>query len=137
MIRVDKVMQRLITDIPTPGVVKTVAADLDVDSIDHLPFITHATQVAQDRNAAGLYSGVLTVNIFLAPADTPLTFVEAIYDGVWSWDRFDGGDMPGVGGVEAIDSEIQAFTRLATAVQMLNKSVTQYVGSWNLTIREH
>lgn len=117
--------------------VAEVAADLDVDSFDEVPFVTHSELIAQDGNANGLWTVTLTVNIFVDAARNPHETVSAIYDLIRSWGEHPtAGVVPGVGGVENVE-DLQAFTPLPGAAQMLNKVVRQYNGSFSIGVRHH
>lgn len=136
MLDADALFQSLLTAIPTT-VDKAVAADLDVGSIELLPFVTHSSLFAQDRNGPGLYSLTLSVSLFIDETMTTETTPSELYKGIWGWVTSPtAGVVPAVGAVESILREISAFVRLTSGVQMLNTSVTQYVGSWELTVRE-
>lgn len=138
MLAVDELFQPLLTAIATTAD-KEVAADLDAHSFEHVPFVTHSSLFAQDRNGAGLYSVTLSVSLFIDHAHPHMTeFIGQMYDGIWAWGESpNAGSVPGVGAVEEIARELSAFSRLASGVQMQNATVTQYVGSWELTVREH
>ena len=138
MLATDELFQGLLTAIPTTAD-KEVAADLNVDSFEHLPMVTHSSIFAQDRNGRGLYSVTLSVSLFIDHAHPQMTeFIGELYDGIWKWDTDPhAGFLPSVGAVEAIERELSAFSRLTSGVQMPNNTITQYVGSWELTVREH
>lgn len=125
----DTLFQTLLTRLAIPGA--TVEADLDVDSFDEVPFITHQSIIAQDNNGPGLWTVTLSVNLFIGP-ENPFPTVASLYAGIWSWNLPLEGVVDGVGSVsEVIDGS--AFSRLGAA-QMLNKVVTQYVGSFELAV---
>lgn len=128
----DRLFQSLLTEIKPAG--SEVAADLDVDSFDAVPFITHNSLIAQDRNGAGLWTVQLNVNLFVGP-ENPFPTVNALYEGIWSWDQPQNGVVAGIGHVVEV-TDGNAFSRLGAA-QMLNKVVTQYVGSFRLTVRSY
>ncbi len=139
MLNADRLFQTLLTGIATDLGVSddSVGADLDTDSFEYVPFITHRSLVAQNRNGEGLYSVSLTVSLFLDVSETDFEWVEQFHDRIMLWDSVEmTGIVPGVGGVESIDREIAAFDRMTSGAQMLNKSVTQFVGSWELTVRK-
>lgn len=115
----------------------SVGAELDVDSFTLLPFLTHRSLVAADLNGPEAHSVSLTVNLFLDPSDTPFEWVERLHAAIWRWDSAEmTGIVPGVGGVEEIRREIAAFDRVTSGAQMLGKEVTQYIGTWELTVRK-
>ncbi|ALJ22043.1 hypothetical protein [Microbacterium sp. No. 7] len=138
MLNHTRLFQTLLTAVGNTHGAGGVAADLDVDTIDHIPFITHSSQAAQNRNGPGLYTVSLDVNIFLDHRETPFSFVQDIYDSIHAWVEhpFDTGTAPGVGAVTSIDNENSAFTRVTAGVHMTNKLVTQWRASWELTARE-
>lgn len=139
MLNADRLFQTLLMGIAKDlgASEEAVGADLDTDSFEHVPFITHRSLVAQDRNAPGLYSVTLTVSLFLDVSETGFEWVQGFYDRIMLWDSVEmTGIVRGVGGVESIDREVAAFDRMTSGVQMLNKSVTQLVGSWELTVRK-
>lgn len=131
----DRLFSRLLDALDIPGA--EVAADLDIDSFDDVPFITHHSLIAQTGNAPGLWSAVLTVNVFLEATDATFGIVRAVYRGIHSWEDPESGIVPGVGAVESIDRDVEAFTRRGQSVDLNAKSVTQYTGSFELTIRNH
>lgn len=137
MLAADELFQPLLTAIPTTAA-KDVNADLDAGSFERVPLITHSSLFAQDRNGPGLYSVTLTVSLFIDHSHPHMTeFVGEVYDGIWAWDQSPtAGFIPGVGAVKAIERELSAFARLGGNVQMPNNIVTQYVGSWELAVRE-
>ncbi|WP_100813014.1 hypothetical protein [Microbacterium lacus] len=140
LLRADRMFQTLFTEIAAgieidsapEGI--TVAADLDIGSFMEIPFLTHSSNYARDRNGPHLWTVTLSASIFLEPLGA-LDVVSAIDDGIWSWDYPLNGIVSGIGAVESIDEELSAFSRLGGEVQMKNKVVTQYVGSWQLTVQ--
>lgn len=130
----DKLFQTLIREI-TPARA-TVAADLDIGSFADLPFVTHYSLPSQDANGRGLWTVVLNVSIFDDPS-TAFELVDEVYTGIQSWDELPtAGVVPGIGGVEAIENEISAFSRVGGEAQMENKSAIQFSGSWQLAVRK-
>ena len=73
----------------------TTEADLDVDSIEEIPFVTHSETIARvDEN---LWDVNLTINLFLDPAGAQ-PVVDALYEAVTGWGEApDAGIIPGVG----------------------------------------
>lgn len=135
MLDADTMFQSLLFDLAPTGA--GVAAELDVGSFDALPYIVHSSQVQQDRNHEGLYTVTLSASLFLDHAETSFSFVSDMYDGIYSWVQSPtAGIVAGVGAIESMDQELSAFNRLTSGVQMMNKVVTQYVGSWEFTVRE-
>lgn len=130
----DQLFNTLIREIAPPEV--TVAGDLDVNSFQEIPFVTHFSTASQDGNANGLWTVVLTVSIFDDPA-TAYGLVKALYKGIWAWDDPTKGIVPGIGAIESIDQELSAFSRVGGEAQMENKTAIQYTGSWQLTARNH
>jgi hypothetical protein len=132
----DRLFQQLLIALDLTGVADgSIAADLDIDSFDRVPFITHNTTIAADRNGPGLWTAALTITAHIEAGIAHFPIIQELYAGIWSWDGPDDGIVPGVGAVERVENEIQAFTRLGRGVPMLNKVVTPYVGSFELSIR--
>ncbi|RBO73535.1 hypothetical protein [Microbacterium sp. H6] len=130
----DKLFQTLIREIAP--VRARVAADLDIGSFAELPFVTHFSLPSQDSNGRGLWTVVLNVSIFDDPS-TAFELVDEVYTGIQRWDELPtAGVVPGVGGVEAIENEISAFSRVGGEAQMENKSAIQFSGSWQLAVRK-
>lgn len=130
----DGLFQTLVREI-TPAHVD-VAADLDVGSYAALPFVTHFSVASQDRNARGLWTVTLTLSLFEDPL-TAFSLADTLYTGVLEWDeKPTAGVVPGVGGVESIENEISAFSRVGGEAQMEAKSITQLTGSWQLAVRK-
>lgn len=136
MLDSDTLFQGLLTAVPTTAS-KTVVADLAFDSLDDIPLVIHASTFAQDRNGPGLYSVTLSVTLYVDHSQPGMTeFIGQIYDGIRAWDTNPNVVLvPGVGAVESIERELSAFARFPS-VQMTNNVVTQYVGSWELVVRE-
>jgi hypothetical protein len=130
----DQLFQKLIVGIAPPGA--SVAADLDVNSFEEIPFITHFSTAVQDGNANGLWIVTLSVSLFDEPANA-FSRVEQLYQGIWGWDDPTKGIVPGIGAIESIDQELSAFSRVGGEAQMENKTAIQYTGSWQLTARNH
>lgn len=139
LIDIDRLIQTLLES-TMDGIVppSSIAADLDVDDLDNIPFITHNTSIAQDRNGNGFWSANLTLVAHVEASTAAFnTIIRPLYLGVHSWDLPQNGIVPGVGAVERVEQDIQAFTRLGRGVPMLNKVVTPYVGSFELSIRNY
>ncbi|MBQ9917356.1 MAG: hypothetical protein IJO71_09170 [Microbacterium sp.] len=135
LIDADSLFSQLLDALEIPDA--TIAVDLDVDSFDDVPFVTHHSIIAQAGNGPGLWSALLTVNIFLEVTDDTFGVVQALYRGIHSWDDPDKGIVPEVGAVETVERDVEAFTRRGPSVDLNAKSVTQYTGSFELTIRNH
>lgn len=135
LINSDKLFQTLLTHIALPDGV-SIIAEIDVDDFDVIPVITHNSTISQ-YDPRGLWTANLTVNIFLDRSETPFSLVQQVYAGIHEWgDSPLFGVIPGVGAVEQVN-DIEAFTRAGRGVPMLNKVVTPYVGSFELSIRNH
>lgn len=130
----DQLFNTLIRDITPPEA--SVAGDLDVNSFEEIPFVTHFSTASQEGNANGLWTVVLTVSLFDEPA-TAFAMVKTLYKGIWAWNDPTKGIVPGIGAIESIDQELSAFSRVGGEAQMENKTAIQYTGSWQLTARNH
>lgn len=130
----DLLFQTLVREI-TPARAE-VAGDLDIGSYAELPFVTHYSTVSQDGNGPGLWTVILSVSIFDDPA-TAFDLVDEVYTGIQSWNELPmAGVVPNVGGVESIEQEISAFSRVGGEAQMENKSAIQFTGSWQLAVKK-
>lgn len=130
----DGLFQKLVREI-TPERAD-VAGDLDVGTYADLPFVTHFSLASQDGNGRGLWTVTLTLSIFDEPT-TAFPLADEIYSGVHRWDdEATAGVAPGIGGVEAIEEEISAFSRVGGEAQMESKSTIQLTGSWRLAVRK-
>jgi len=129
----DRLFQHLFAALDIEGA--TVAADLDVDSFDSVPFITHRSTISQSGNGPGLWTAALSVSVFVEATTSTFRVVQDVYRGIHSWDAHDAGIVPHIGTVETVDRDIEAFTRMGQSVDLNAKSVTQYVGSFELTLR--
>lgn len=112
----------------------TTEADLDVDSIEALPFVTHSETIARvDEN---LWDVNLTINLFLEPlAAQPI--VDELYDVVTGWGEDpDAGIALGIGAIERLEDS-SAFIPITGEVLMVNKTVRHYQGSFSLRVRNH
>ena len=126
--------QRLLTASAPEGA--TVANDLDVDAFDEIPFITHTSILAQDRNGRGLWSVTLTINIFLDPSGAH-EVVSAVYEAIHAWGEDpDAAIVPGVGAVETVE-DLNAFIPVSGEIAMVNKTVRHYQGTFNIGARVH
>lgn len=113
----------------------TVASDLDVDSFDDVPFITHNETIAQD-GGPGLWTVMLTVNLFAEPRDS-FDVASYLYDAITEWGEDpENAIVPGVGAVEALE-DMNALVPVSGEVSMVNKIVVHYQGSFTLTVRSH
>lgn len=112
----------------------TTEADLDVDSIEEIPFVTHSEIIA--RVDESLWDVNLTINLFLDPAGAQ-PIVDVLYDVVTTWaENPDAGIIPGVGAVEKLE-DASAFMPVSGEVLMVNKVVRHYQGSFNLRVRNN
>lgn len=133
LIDTDRLFQALLVDLGVDGV--TIGADLGPDSADEIPFISHNSILGQDRNGIGLWTVNLTVTLYLEVSTATFQTVQEVYAGIHSWGESPtAGVMGGVAGVETVE-DVQAFTRVGQAIDMVSKTATQYVGSFNLTLR--
>ncbi|MDQ1113933.1 hypothetical protein QE418_003381 [Microbacterium testaceum] len=131
LLNASKLFQTLLTRDGPPAA--KVASDLDVGSFDDVPFITHSSQISQDRGP-GLWTVILTINLFLEPRDA-FDVADYVYSAVTEWgDDPDLGVVPGVGGVEDLE-DMNAFVPVSGEVSMVNKIVVHYQGSFTLTVR--
>lgn len=111
------------------------AADLDADTIDDLPALTHSSSVAQTGNADGLWEGILVVHLF-AFAQTAFSKAAEVYSLVHSWGNHPlEGVVPGVGAVEVV-TDMNALSRATGEIQMDTKQVVQYDGTFTVVIRK-
>ncbi|GAA2577318.1 hypothetical protein [Microbacterium binotii] len=133
----DRLFQALLERLELPGA--TVVADLDFDSFDDVPLITHRSFVAQEGNGRGIWRATLTINAFVDISSEPdpwTTVIQPLYDGIHAWgDSPLAGVIDGVGAVSSVDRDIEALNRHGNAVELDAKSITTYTGSFELTIR--
>ena len=135
LIDTDRLFQTLLTRLDIPDA--TIANELDTDSFDQVPFITHRSSLQQTSNGPGLWGCTLTVVAFIVASDATFPTLQALYAGIHSWgDDPVEGIVTGVAAVEEVE-DLEAFTRQSKGVPMLNAVVTPYVGSFGLTIRNH
>lgn len=114
----------------------SVAFDLDVDSFEHIPFVTHTSLIAQDGNGEGLWTVTLIVNLFVAPHDAQ-AFAASVYRVIRRWAADpEKTYIEGVGSLDLIE-DANAFVPVSGTVTMLNKVVRQYQGSFNMRARVH
>lgn len=132
MLNAARLFQALLTEAAPAGA--DVASDLDIDSFSLIPFVTHGSVIAQDRNGPGLWSVTLTVNVFLEPTGAH-DVVADLYHAIHAWGEDpDVGIVPGVGAIEEVE-DANAFTAVSGEVQMLNKVVRQYQAIFTITAR--
>lgn len=122
----DGLFNTLLNGIAIAG--ETVGAELDEGSYAAVPFISHFSTAAQDSNGPGLWTGTLTVNLFV-DASNGFAVARRFYAGIHAWNEPGVGVIPGIGGITQI-GDINAFSRIGEAVQMEAKSVVQYTGSF-------
>lgn len=116
----------------------TVRSDIDVEVMDEFPFVSFSIVVGEaiDNHAPPSgWTASLTINIFDDDLDRAKARAHAVYDAVWAWrDPFAGlGIIPDVGHVSDVADQ-SIFTRVVTA-EVEKKWVTQYAGSFELTVR--
>lgn len=135
LLHAGELFQTLLSDASAArGDLWTTEADLDVDSIEEIPFVTHSETIARvDEN---LWDVNLTVNLFLEPVSAQ-AIVDALYEDVTSWGEDpDAGVVQGVGGIERLEDS-SAFVPISGEVLMVNKIVRHYQGSFSLRVRNH
>lgn len=111
-----------------------VASDLDTDSFDLIPFLTHQSVIAQIPNGRGAWQITHSVNLFLEPADAD-EHTSTVYDLVHSW-----GEAPRAGLVENVGvvvtvEDLNAFSAMSGDVDMLNKVVRHYGAQFTILAR--
>lgn len=111
-----------------------VGSDLDTDSFDQVPFLTHQSVIAQLPNGKGGWQVTLTVNLFLEPADA-FERCSAVYDVVQDW-----GELPRNGLVEDVGvvvtvEDLNAFSAMSGEVEMLNKVIRHYQAQFSILAR--
>ena len=131
LLNVDVLFQTLYADaLPAMG----VGSDLDTDSFDEVPFLTHQSVIAQMPSGKGAWQVTHTVNLFLEPAGA-FAHTSAVYDLVHSW-----GDAPRAGLVEDVGvvvtvEDLNAFSAMSGEVDMLNKVVRHYQAQFTILAR--
>jgi hypothetical protein len=134
LIDADEFFQTLISNLSVSGL--TVGADLGPDAGDQIPFISHNSILSQNANGPGLWTVNLTLTLYLEVTTTTFQTVKDVYAGVHGWGNGMGVDGFVMGLAAVVDVEdVQAFTRVGQDVALNNKTVTQYVGSFELSIR--
>lgn len=112
----------------------TLAAELDVDSIDTLPFITYNVRGGdQSGNGPGLWSSPLTIRVFAEGQDAGWELCRDLYRVIHLWAEPGNSTVPGVAYVTNV-TDLSKFSRDAT-VAMEGKQITQYTGSFELITR--
>lgn len=112
------------------GAIGTIAADLDVESIDQVPFITFTTVGEGQTRGVGFWPVTLTLSVF-AEATNAFEITQQLYAVIHGWT---GRVVPGVGGVQDVD-DIAKFGRIGSNVDMIGKTISQRTGSFALTLR--
>ena len=126
--------QRLLDESKPEG--STVAGDLDMDSFDEIPFITHSTLIQQAGNGPGVWNVTLTVNLFLDPAGA-FPVVAAVYRAIHAWGEDpDAGVVADLAGIEEVE-DLNAFVPVSGEVVMNNKVCRHYQGTFNIVARAH
>lgn len=114
-----------------------VAAEVDADTFDQIPFLIHSSLIAQDANADGLWRCQLQVTVYTDGTTAAFRdVVRPFYTLVHSWDFPTNGIVPGVGSVERV-ADVQAFNRQGKGTSLNNKFVVPYIGSFELSIRNN
>lgn len=112
----------------------TLAAELDVESIDSMPFVTFNLRGGdQSGNGPGLWSCPLTIRVFAEGQDAAWELCSDLYRAVHMWAESGHSTVAGLGYV-AVTTDLSKFSRDAS-VQMKGKNITQYTGSFELIIR--
>lgn len=119
---------------PTP----TVAADMDVDLIDELPFWSFTvTGDGQIANGPGLWTFQLLMNFFADGRDACFATASAAYQIVHGWDDDPAQTVLDIEGVQVWVSEltdIDVPSRTAS-VQIDGRDLVQFTGSFALALR--
>jgi hypothetical protein len=139
MIDAEKLIYDLLTRDLDDGV--TVMPAIDVDVMDTLPLVTFHVTVGQAiDNSSPPQGWVVTLNldVFDDDLDDAKNLSFALYDVVWAWGNGFANPpalIEDVGGVahDSVDDN-SIFTRVLT-VEVESKRVTQYAGSFELTLR--
>ncbi len=107
----------------------------DVDQLEALPcWIFNVIGDGQVSNGRGIWTCVLTIVITAESLDEALSSAKRAYDVVWSWANDPAATVvPGEGWVGGVD-DIDMPSRLASA-NIPGSNITQYSGSWALTLR--
>jgi hypothetical protein len=105
------------------------ASDLDVDSFDLVPFVTHSSVIAQDRNGRGAWTVTLTVSAYLE-GDNAQAILTRLYRVIHQWAE-SMARVDGVGGITEVE-DLQAFAAQSGVVPMQNKLVRHYAGQFTL-----
>jgi len=118
----------------------TVAADIDVQVMDELPYWTFSViGDGQQSNGDDLWSYTLTVSVFAEGMDATKNSARAMYDLVHAWDTDPGATQLTTGGdtiwVSSLD-DIDLPSRLASA-EIAGRNITQYTGSFGLALRNN
>ena len=130
LLNADRLFQTLLSD----GLDYDVAAELDADTIEDTPAMIHSSNFQQIGNGDGLWQGALTVHLFTFAASA-FTAASELYALIHSWgDHPLNGVVPGVGAVVTVD-DMNALSRSSGEVNMDNKQVVQYSGSFEITIK--
>lgn len=131
LLAADELFQTLFTTaLPAFG----IGSDLDTDSFDEVPFLTHQSVIAQLPNGTGGWQVTLTVNLFLEPGNA-FEHCTAVYDVVQDW-----GELPRNGLVEAVGvvvtvEDLNAFSAMSGEVEMLNKVIRHYQAQFAILAR--
>jgi hypothetical protein len=116
-----------------PGVGITVAAELDISSINDTPMVVlHMDSGDQERNGPGLWSAFVTVSVFAISGSSGWDACVTVYDTIHDW-AMPGSDTP-LGHVVRV-TDTSSFTR-SPVIQMQGKNVTQWTALFELTLRE-
>lgn len=114
----------------------TVGAELDIDSIDHLPLVTFGSVGGNPvSNGPGLWSIPITFRVFAEGQDATWELCRDLHEAVMNWALPGVANAEGIGQVHAV-SVVSKFSRDAT-VDMQGKNVNQYSGSFELIVRNN
>ena len=112
-----------------------VSAELDVDSIDFLPFTTfRVSGSGQDGNGPGLWTATLSLTVYIESGDGAFDVCKHWYQKVHGWALPGVGILADVGSVEQVE-DLSKFSRVVSGLSIIGKHATQYVGSFDLTLR--
>lgn len=122
-------------DIPWLRTAGVIEAELDVDSIDMLPFTTYRVSGSgQDGNGPGIWTATLTMNVYLESGDAAFDVCRHWYRKVHRWSVPGEGVVDGVGSVSEVE-DLSKFSRVVSGLSIIGKHATQYVGSFGLALR--
>ncbi|MFD5864357.1 hypothetical protein ACFWGP_05360 [Agromyces sp. NPDC127015] len=110
-----------------------IASEVDVTTWELMPYGRFSCITDGGGNGPGIWHTILSVNVFGNGTDEAFAYARELDRIIRNWGDPGVAVLPGLGSVESAERE-QKFTRVGS-VEVNGKNVTQYLGTYELTLR--